>query len=71
MTLGMNPDTPQTHRLAALALLTGDFHLTRRAGSFLGQCCVDPTPLTAAQTGWLNALLERSGLPPFDAGEAA
>jgi len=59
-----------THREAALALLNGDTRLTRKAGSFLGQCCVDPTPLTEAQCGWLETLLDRAGLPSFE-GEAA
>ena len=52
-------------RDAALALLNGDSRLTRKAGSFLGQLVVDPTPLTEAQKSWLATLLERAGLPPF------
>lgn len=52
-------------REAALALLTSGSTLTRKAGSFLGQTVVDPTPLTEAQAGWLEALLDRAGLPPF------
>jgi hypothetical protein len=51
------------HRSAALTLLNGDFRLTRKAGSFLGQCAVDATPLTEAQAEWLSQLLERNGLP--------
>ena len=51
------------HRSAALALLNGDGRLTRKAGSFLGQCVVDPTPLSDSQRGWLISLLERAGLP--------
>ena len=58
----------QTHRDAALALLNGGSRLTRKAGSFLGQCCVDPLPLTDAQADWLATLLERAGLPPLEGG---
>jgi len=57
-----------THREAALALLNGDprtVRLTRKAGSFLGQCCADPTPLSDAQEDWLSTLLDRAGLPPL------
>jgi hypothetical protein len=62
------------HRSAALSLLNSATHLTRKAGSFLGQCAVDPLPLSEAQRGWLDTLLERAGMPPFTgnarAGEA-
>ncbi|MBW6528726.1 hypothetical protein KZ813_17935 [Sphingomonas sp. RHCKR7] len=51
------------HKAAALALLLSDAKLTRKAGSFLGQCVVDATPLTSAQLGWLSTLLERAELP--------
>lgn len=54
------------HREAALALLNGETRLTRKAGSFLGQCAVDPLPLTDAQLDWLETLLERAGLPPVE-----
>lgn len=54
---------------AALALLNSGERLTRKAGSFLGQTAVDPTPLTPAQREWLSTLLERAQLPPL-AGEA-
>lgn len=54
-----------TERDAALALLSSGTMLTRRAGSFLGQTAVDPTPLTEAQTKWLVQLLDRAGLPPL------
>ena len=59
------PDTPfPNHSSAALALLARGERLTRRAGSFLGQCVVDATPLTQAQAEWLSTLLDRAGLPP-------
>lgn len=34
------------HRSAALALLSGGYRLTRKAGQFLGQIAVDTTELT-------------------------
>ncbi|QIK77974.1 hypothetical protein G7077_02650 [Sphingomonas piscis] len=52
-------------RSAALALLNAGGRLTRKAGSFLGQLAVDPTPMTEAQSDWLTTLLERAGLPPL------
>lgn len=55
-----------TQRAAALALLNDDAaRLTRKAGSFCGQLCVDPTPMTDAQREWLDTLLDRAGLPPL------
>lgn len=51
------------HRDAALALLNGSSKLTRKAGSFLGQLVVDPTPMTNPQREWLTTLLQRAGLP--------
>ena len=55
-------------RSAALALLNGRSRLSRKAGSFCGQCAVDPTPLSEAQHNWLQTLLERAGLPPLANG---
>lgn len=55
-------------RDAALALLNAGGRLTRKAGSFLGQLAVDPTPLSEAQQVWLDTLLERAGLPPVGGG---
>ena len=57
------------HRAAALALLNDEATLTRKAGSFLGQLAVDPTPMTESQRGWLEKLLERAGLPALSIGE--
>ncbi len=64
-------DAFQARRGAAMLLLTSGTGLTRRAGSFLGQCIVDPTPLTEAQTEWLGKLLDRAGYPRLDAGGEA
>ena len=58
-----------TQRDAALALLNSEARLTRKAGSFLGQIAVDPTPLSGAQASWIATLLERAGLPPLDGGD--
>lgn len=56
-----------SHDRAALALLSQpDLRLTRKAGSFLGQLVVDPTPLTEKQTEWLATLLDRAGLPALE-----
>ena len=52
-----------SQREAGLALLNSEARLTRKAGSFLGQLCVDPTPLSTAQSEWIATLLERAGLP--------
>jgi hypothetical protein len=63
---GKNLQAPfTTHRAAALALLNGEGRLTRKAGSFLGQCVCDSTPLSDAQCDWLQSLLDRAGLPPL------
>lgn len=51
------------HRQAAIALLSGSNRLSRKAGQFLGQLAVDPSPLSEAQTAWLLQLLERNSLP--------
>lgn len=53
------------HGSAALALLQVGKRLSRKAGSFLGQCVVDPTPLSDRQLDWLAVLLDRAGLPPL------
>ena len=58
------------HRDAALALLNGGYRLSRRAGQFLGQIAVDPSPISDLQRDWLAKLLERAELPPLVEGEA-
>ena len=50
------------HRQAALALLNGNYRLSRKAGQFLGQLAVDPSPMSEAQAEWLSKLLDRNGL---------
>jgi hypothetical protein len=56
------------HRAAALALLTGNHRLSRKAGQFLGQLAVDPSPMSEAQADWLTKLLYRAALPPLAQG---
>ena len=58
------------HRAAALALLTSNHRLSRKAGSFLGQLVVDPSPMSEAQADWLTKLLDREGLPSLAEGGA-
>lgn len=58
------------HRQAALALLTGNHRLSRKAGQFLGQLAVDPSPMSEAQADWLAKLLDRAGLLPLAEGDA-
>lgn len=55
-------------RQAALAMLTGNHRLSRKAGQFLGQLAVDPTPMSEAQADWLAKILDRAGLPPLAEG---
>lgn len=52
----------QPRRNASIAILTHGEGLTRKAGSFLGQCAVDPTPLTPAQASWFATLADRAGI---------
>lgn len=51
----------------AMALLQahreGRITLNRRAGSFVGECVVDPKPLTERQAKWFRALVVQAGLP--------
>ena len=58
------------HRQAALALLTGNHGLSRKAGQFLGQLAVDPSPISEAQADWLSKLLDRAALPALAEGGA-
>ncbi len=58
------------HRAAALALLNGGYKLSRKAGQFLGQLAVDSSPLSRAQSDWLQKLLDRAGLPRLADGGA-
>lgn len=54
------------HRQAALALLTGNYRLSRKAGGFLGQLVVDSSPMTHGQADWLGKLLHKHGLPNLE-----
>lgn len=58
------------HRAAALALLSGGYRLSRKAGQFLGQLAVDSSPMSRAQADWLHNLLDRAELPPLADGGA-
>lgn len=49
-------------RKAAIAILTHGEGTSRRGGAFLGQCAVDPSPLTEKQNAWFRALAERAGI---------
>ena len=49
-------------RTTALAILTGSERLSRKAGSFLGQCVADPAPLSDKQADWFEQLAERAGV---------
>lgn len=59
-----------THLEAALALLNGNYRLSRKAGQFLGQLAVDLSPMSEAQADWLAKLLIKAGLPPMAKGGA-
>lgn len=54
--------TFESRRATALAILTKCERLTRKAGSFLGQLIVDPTPMSPAQADWFAQLAERAEL---------
>ena len=58
------------HRQTALALLNGNQRLSRKAGQFLGQLAVDPSPMSEAQADWLAKLVERADLAPLAEGGA-
>lgn len=57
-----------SQRHAALALLNRGGSFTRKAAHFLGQLALDASPMTEAQSQWLDKLLARAGLPPFEEG---
>lgn len=54
--------TFEHRRKLALEILIGGERLTRKEGSFLGQCVVDPSPLSPAQAEWFATLAERAGI---------
>ena len=53
-------------RLAALAVLNSGTNLSRKGGSFLGQCVADDGRLSPAQADWLRKRLTRADLPPLE-----
>ncbi|MBM0169686.1 hypothetical protein [Altererythrobacter sp. C41] len=55
-------DDFHARRALALAILNSGTTLTRKAGSFLGQCAVDPSSLTERQREWFKQLAEKAGL---------
>lgn len=48
---------------------SGKAPLSRQAGSFCGQCAVDPQPLTEKQARWFGKLPERAELPQIEEAE--
>lgn len=52
----------EDRRNAALEILRCEARLTRKAGSFLGQCAVDASPLTDKQVEWFGQLASRAGV---------
>ncbi len=65
----MTKEIFENHQAAALCLLNSKSRLSRKAGQFLGQLVVDPSPLSEAQADWLTKLLERAKLPPLAQGD--
>lgn len=57
------PLTFLERRALALQVLTVGEKLTRKSGSFLGQCVVDDHPLSDKQIDWFTTLAERAGVP--------
>lgn len=49
-------------RKTALAILASDTPASRKAGSFLGQCAVDDSPLSEKQMNWFLTLADRAGI---------
>lgn len=43
----------------------GRVKLSRRAGNFMGECCVDPQPLSEKQHRWFGKLNDAASLPPL------
>jgi hypothetical protein len=61
------PISNQRRTELSLALLIANDRLSRRAGSFLGQLIVDPTPMTEAQERWFLQLVDKAG-PRIEGG---
>ncbi|OAO02572.1 hypothetical protein A8B75_11565 [Sphingomonadales bacterium EhC05] len=54
--------TFESRRETALKILSTSETLTRKAGSFLGQCVADECPLSDRQQEWFNQLADRAGV---------
>lgn len=52
----------EKQRQDALAILSSDAKISRKGGSFLGQCAVDASPLTERQATWFQQLAQKAGL---------
>lgn len=67
----MTPTNPISDTAFAIlvAFREGKTKVTRKAGNFLGECVVDPSPLSEKQAEWLNTLAERAGVPVLDPEE--
>ena len=59
------------HRPTAFALLTSGAALRPKEGQFLGGIAFDANPLTPKQAEWLEALVEKHGLPSMEARHEA
>lgn len=53
------------HRQACIALINSGHLFSRKEGQFLGGQAFDPGPLSERQSGWLDKLLVKAGLPPL------
>ena len=52
----------EQRRAIALQILTSSVPLTRKGGSFLGQCVVDASPLSERQHEWFGQLALKAGI---------
>ena len=57
-------------RAAALAILSSDTKLSRKAGSFLGQVVTDDSDFTPKQAEWFCQLADKAGVQ-FEGGAYA
>ena len=59
--------TLEEQKRVALAILNAGGKLTRKSGSFLGQCFAAPEELTDRQDEWFRQLAERAGVEIVEA----